>query len=522
MKYAIEDVTTLEQTPTKMKELLNRITIDILKLNMTPYTEDNIPNTTGVIASQILYKYLENSFSDTDKFIKILKNYGIKENILSTKKSNYKISSNPLTAGSIKSLSQFNIETTAILNTLIQGGRTYNEQWRECYKTNVADIDCVSCYASALADFSYPIGIPTVYKLADINHAITLKEFLNKYKNKLVKNLYTITISGKLTFSQTLLYSKIIDHKKLKSRIQKIISEQEDVNKNTTSSDFVILENELKNTIITSDLLETLEKVCSNKELKEIYDCKVITAVYYSQDDFIESKEEWLSLIDKDMTTKEKEKQPLYYVDNNQNITIDNRSRKWCKIQLDGLINPLIKERQHLKKLIKEEIDPEIRMAYESLQKMIKNISNTFYGIIASSYFEVGNIVLANNITAKARNSIWLYSRALNGIQTITDGFQYQPDFIFQLKNTQNIFRKPGLMELSNLYTLKKNRYIRLISLNNINWDEAYKNHNPEINNLDIYAKNHIEEFLKVYGLEPAYKTEHKVEHTSYKMFYIK
>jgi hypothetical protein len=53
----------------------------------------------------------------------------------------------------------------------------------------------------------------------------------------------------------------------------KIMNESDSLIPENVSGEFVILERELKNTIITSDLLNALRKTCSLQELNEILNC---------------------------------------------------------------------------------------------------------------------------------------------------------------------------------------------------------------------------------------------------------
>lgn len=215
----------------------------------------------------------------------------------------------------------------------------------------------------------------------------------------------------------------------------------------------------------------------------------------------------------------------------NQSI-IDKRSRKWTYVKLNQFFDPLIQKRIDIKKEIKnlsskQCSEQEIQHIEElkALEAIIKLISNTVYGIIASPYFNIGNTILANNITAKARNSIWLYSRCLNGFQTITDGFQYQPERVITFKSTRKDFHKPSLKVLSDLKLLEAYRYTQISSLQQINWNNiilSKDNKNKDLQQIDKYAKEHIKSFLAYYGLEMDYEVEHKLEHTASKLFYIK
>lgn len=80
----------------------------------------------------------------------------------------------------------------------------------------------------------------------------------------------------------------------------------------------------------------------------------------------------------------------------------------------------------------------------------LKLIINATYGVQASSYFDIGNVVVANNITARARGFAWMMAKAFGMYQTITDGG------IFNL-NTVNHWKdkRPGLHTLTHINNTK-------------------------------------------------------------------
>jgi hypothetical protein len=57
------------------------------------------------------------------------------------------------------------------------------------------------------------------------------------------------------------------------------------------------------------------------------------------------------------------------------------------------------------------------------------------------------------------------------------------------------------------------------------NWSEMFASKNtkhPDLLKADEYAKKHIDTFLNIYGLSLDYAIEHKLEHTSSEIFYLK
>jgi len=208
-----------------------------------------------------------------------------------------------------------------------------------------------------------------------------------------------------------------------------------------------------------------------------------------------------------------------YTYSQENNTTLDTRPRIWCKFPLKNLLEPLIALRKEKKSLAKNGIET---AKNDGLQKMIKFICNSFYGDIASPFFEVSNTVLANNITARARLAVWMASRTLNGILCITDGFQYQPQHVFEINKS---IKKPSLSTLSDLKKLAKHRAIKKIDLGKIsNWNELFEGKKTikDFPNIDTLAKNHIDEFWKNYDLEIPYDVEHKIENIGKKLFFIK
>jgi len=100
-------------------------------------------------------------------------------------------------------------------------------------------------------------------------------------------------------------------------------------------------------------------------------------------------------------------------------------------------------------------------------------IINTTYDVFCSPYFPIENTVVVNNITARARTNVWMASRCLQGLQLITDGFQYTPLKVLSFRQNK-MKKKPGFETLSNLALLKKHKSIQEISLSNINWEDIF------------------------------------------------
>ena len=320
-------------------------------------------------------------------------------------------------------------------------------------------------------------------KLNSIIYGGTIKS-LNHMYNRGTGILNTITQGArtnnerwegyKLTFRQNLLYSKILT----KKQIENSIKEKESIH-----GDFVILEKELKNTILTTDLIKILKQTCSSLEYNEILNCEVQTAMYYPKSQYRE--------MDEFLTDLEKtDSKDTYKANKEKNSFEDTRPRIWTSIQLKGL------------------------------NKLIKTISNTIYGVITSPIFGISNTVISNVTTARARGNIWLTSRALYAAQSITDGNSYSPNTVLELKNG----KLPGLSTLSNIAMLIKHRSVKVVSLGGKDWNTLFETKNLELINkeIDELATKHLANFWEKYNLKIQFDIEHKKEHTSINMLYIK
>lgn len=156
------------------------------------------------------------------------------------------------------------------------------------------------------------------------------------------------------------------------------------------------------NTILTSDLLNILQKVSTSQEWAEILSSKVETACFYKKSDYLEPNE-FLKYFDDPSHFGSY----IYNVKDQSNE--DSRSRKWTKIPLSKLIQPLLDEHTKLKQLLKQTVDKEEKLRYSNEEQFYKLLINQTFGIFASYYYTISNVLLANVLTARARaNIIWL------------------------------------------------------------------------------------------------------------------
>src|SRR5262249_11934760 len=151
---------------------------------------------------------------------------------------------------------------------------------------------------------------------------------------------FTLTVSGKLPFAQDLLISKMV---KAES-IRRSLDVDEDGDSPDIDADFVLLRRELRNTVITSDLLKTLRAVATNQAKKALMDLHVVTAAAYRKSDRMEDCESWCRHI---MAL------PAGF-DTCKTVggvrVMDKRSRAWYGVPLAGFVSKLKADRERLKR----------------------------------------------------------------------------------------------------------------------------------------------------------------------------
>src|SRR5262249_43401105 len=141
-------------------------------------------------------------------------------------------------------------------------------------------------------------------------------------------------------------------------------------------NDFVMLRRELKNAIITADMLDALRKVATNAEWSALRRLEVVTAAAYLTKDKHESMEEGCETI-----LREGEgwsKNPL-----KPGAWEDKRSRAWYGVPLEQFVGKMVDKRKEYKANAKDPNEPD-RKVYAGLDATLKLITNTLYGCFAS------------------------------------------------------------------------------------------------------------------------------------------
>ena len=397
-------------------------------------------------------------------------------------------------------------KTTISLNALVTGGRTNNERYKEYFLDYAADVDLESCYGTGLNEFKLPVGLPTIVAKAPNENFLTLREFLKLYEFDFYPNLWKIVVSGELGFEQDLIFSRAITPASANNfnKKQNIYDGDFD-NLNMLTSKLVLLRHKRVNGVITHDILEILRKICSKLEMRDILNLKVQTAVFLKKSDKVDNVKEWSTSVlnDKNSMRFDVQIQALS----------DKRTRKWFGYLLKNFIQPLLEKRKEFKEKMKTTKNKLQKGELNAKQTNIKSMINTLYGVFASQYFRVGNSILADNITAKARTYVWLLIKSLNCNMCITDGSTYGLNEVFFLNKKG---KKPSLKTLSNLETLEKHRSIKKLPLGGISKFQNYRGDFYSLN-LDFLVTQHITNFWDVYNIKFAYCIEHKPEHLAIK-----
>ncbi len=309
------------------------------------------------------------------------------------------------------------LSTTGALNAKVDGGRCRNNRPLDTNHQGIlCDIDISGCYGEGLRIQEYPLGIPTIFdypRNSNPNKYLTLRAFLAKYKRYFVPGLWQARVSLKEGY--------LLEHKQdyLISWIppQNISVIPTDTEINYTDQwweiddigEIKIFNNEIQNAIITHDFLQWLDNVATGRQRKELLDnLVVVTAMWYSKKDRVNSITE---LVESHAKHKGYNTTIIDYLNQRQRkVFIQEECHKWYAVNLGELLvdKLLIERKKHPKKT--------------PLNNLYKLCINTVYGDMVSPFFKVGNVVVGNNITARARSLAWCMEKGLNGWQTITDG----------------------------------------------------------------------------------------------------
>jgi hypothetical protein len=408
LKYAKKDSSILFE----LRAANNRRIENIFGVHSLPFPKNEVL-TTGSLVAKLLTTYIEKFIGDNKAYeLFTYKDLNGKE-----KKYNLEMMLEKSTVAQFATKTKNSLKA---LLALIQGGRAKNECPLVISKTGViGDIDLASAYATIIRLLTYPVGMPVTYGLHHESKAkhMTLGQWMDKNEADLVPRLWHVLVDGTLNHEQDLVSSKLIEDVDL---VAKYSAETCKI-----PAEFRLYLNELKNGVITSDTWEILSNVCSNQELSEWKNLKVAAALHYPKSLRCNTAEDWYQKTQEHIeATGGSVEEKLGK--NGSSYIIDNRSRYWLAIPLDAFIDPYISKRNIIKDEMKavSEVEGKTDKYYDlyAKQDAMKLVCNVCYGVLASPYFKVGDVTLANNITAMARGLVWMTAKALGLYQTITDG----------------------------------------------------------------------------------------------------
>jgi hypothetical protein len=323
------------------------------------------------------------------------------------------------------------------------GGRCVRElALHPVLKGFLADIDIDGCYGNGLKNQKYALGNP----LFDVKK-MTLGQFLKKYEKRLMPGLWQARVFcrdlGK--FSQDLIVSKTREAANTYDRKLQHISiktgEIDELDEALTSFMFTSTK-EIYGGLINSDILEVIKNHTSNEEFK-----------YWKENVYIHGFAGYLSDNRVDSMEDMEEGYAVTFEDIKRKKGGGEYSTKWIEIPLDELADKLL----------------ELRKNYDKktpMNEFLKLVINAIYGVICSQWFDtketgISNIIIANNITARARTLAWCMSKGLRTAMSITDGGVFDINNVIFLTKR---LKKSTITTLTNItydvYSNEKTRHL--------------------------------------------------------------
>ena len=347
--------------------------------------------------------------------------------------------------------------STKALLAKVEGGRCRNNRPTDVSVASaLVDMDISGCYGEGQRNQLYPIGRPLVLAWdakSAVNEYWSLRVFLEKHgagttnktwktkKGELVPGCWNARVSTfeLLSVEGDFLASWFVDGKASVDLLGKYVqrdmlsdSEKTDNEFNVDDGMSKIFNKEVKNGLITHDFIDWLMFVASQKQRKELLDGLFVTAsMVYPASKRVDSFEEF-------------KKVNKAWKGRNIHVDLygktDGECHAWFGFNMaDLIINPLLANRKlHKKKT--------------PLDILFKLCINTLYGDMVSKFFNEANVVVGNNITARARSLAYYMEKGFNGFQTVTDGTA------FELNNVLRSFGKGSVVETANLHRMPKRK----------------------------------------------------------------
>jgi hypothetical protein len=520
LRYAVDDARVLLNLYGRFVELFRRIQSDSLSMAETDlWNGTNIPMTSGALVARTFERWLASRAGDDRDALRLcdrllgfldpdarnyekvkaarlaaVRHYRTPEAVaveLPTDLLRAKYLYKGLDGCSVRWWASRPTTETACLNALVQGGRCLNENPYEYKLDRGLDVDITGCYAESLRAMTFPVGLPTVWSYTTNERGPTLGAWLGRHEGELVPGLWTCVVRGRLPFEQDLVYSKLV-----KARdIRKAVIEDDAGDDGDIPGNFVMLRQEIINGVITADVLQALRAVATNEEWAAVRKLEVVTACAYLRRDRRDDVRAWCRavLADGEGSLKVRLK---------AGMALDTRTRAWYGVPLEGFVGRLADERKRCKARARKAARKAERAQWVGQDGLLKLMVNTVYGVLASRHFCIGNTVLANNITARARVGVWMVAKALGLRQCITDGGIYTPEAVCRFTG-----KRPGLDTLSRSWGWRDSKHGRTTCpLGNLEWSADP----PPLEEIDELAMAHVRRFWGPYGLPFPFTLTHK------------
>ena len=437
----------------------------------TKYAADD-----GLSELFILYENIHNSIQDTANRLKLdipIKNFqtignaanqigigAISKSLgMSVEKSEqYKLAQYLYPSSGYALLDGYHYTISQLLN--VDGG--YCKNLKPCYpiiKDLVLDMDLQGAYVGAMKSLPYAVGIPCVCSFPkDRDYR---PNFYQEF-DKLVKKdfiypgawIVRISTTSPLTFKQDLIPSKIFgatDYEKSlvddgegffviddllfdEIKNKKILAE-------IPNGAFQIENNEIIDGIITHDILQVIQKYWTKTEKQELWEkLEMNSMIFYNKQYLMDAETFKIEF--------EKLNDEIHHsFENGVSAVKDKRKPIWTIIDTnDGWFGSLQKIRDEIKNEAKKASlagETEKSIQLKAGQNGTKNVNNSSFGVGGSPFYQtekptlnikedgtenyyavpkMGNVIFAQNTTARVRVGAWCMAKGLNGYPVVTDG----------------------------------------------------------------------------------------------------
>lgn len=355
-------------------------------------------------------------------------------------------------------------------------GRCFNARSRHTKVFGpLFDIDIASCYGRGLLLQDLFFGQPIFlnYRLRNKQQKLpSLRAFLAEHAFELVPGAWSAVVSlepgYRLTYPQDFFPSHY--------NIQKLralndtdeddidpenpLAHLEDTNEEESYDPHIgnvkIFRHDIQHSILTHDSLQWIMTQTSKEQRTELLDhLQIVTAGWYPADTEVKNLQEW-----------QKAKKPHAGV-SESNVTRkdglptheeqEQEFHGWYRINFGTLV---IKALLQLRKN---------HMPKTPLNQLYKLFVNCSYGVLVSTFFEIGNVIAANNVTQRCRLLCWCMEKGLFAHQSITDGAAFNPNTVVYPTEGRRLTAVSVVhMDIATKRTLDRNHHLELRPLDDV------------------------------------------------------